>query len=96
MARYTLPDQLINYLGGTVHVLFLAWTVANSHYPALFVGGFLFFLGFMRATAPYQSLIELRAPLLEAGEQGERHLAHTVDRGPGRRVRRLGERARHG
>ena len=47
-----------------VHVLFIAWTVVNSHYPALFLGGFLFFLGFARATAAYQSRVELRAPLL--------------------------------
>jgi Putative Na+/H+ antiporter len=47
-----------------VHILFLAWTVVNSHYPALFVGGFLFFLGFVRATAPYQARVDLRAPLL--------------------------------
>ncbi len=48
----------------TVHVLFIAWTVINSHFPALFLGGFLFFLGFARATAHYQSRLELRAPLL--------------------------------
>ena len=47
-----------------VHVLFIAWTVVNSHYPAMFLGGFLFFLGFARATSPYQARIELRAPLL--------------------------------
>ena len=47
-----------------VHVLFMAWTVVNAHYPALFLGGFLFFLGFARATAAYQSRVELRAPLL--------------------------------
>jgi hypothetical protein len=47
-----------------VHVLFMAWTVFTSHYPALFVGGFLIFLGFVRATAPYQSRVELKAPLL--------------------------------
>ncbi|HQX81312.1 MAG TPA: putative Na+/H+ antiporter [Vicinamibacterales bacterium] len=47
-----------------VHLAFMAWTVFNSHYPALFVGGFLFFLGFARATAPYQSRIELKTPLL--------------------------------
>jgi Na+/H+ antiporter NhaD/arsenite permease-like protein len=47
-----------------VHVLFIAWTVVNGHYPALFIGGFLFFLGFVRATAAYQSRIELKAPLL--------------------------------
>jgi hypothetical protein len=47
-----------------VHVLFIAWTVLTSHYPPLFLGGFLFFLGFARATAAYQSRIELRSPLL--------------------------------
>jgi Putative Na+/H+ antiporter len=46
------------------HVLFMAWTVVNAHYPALFIGGFLFFLGFVRVTAPYQSRVELRSPLL--------------------------------
>jgi hypothetical protein len=46
------------------HLLFMAWTVVNAHYPALFVGGFLFFLGFARATAMYQSRVELRTPLL--------------------------------
>jgi hypothetical protein len=47
-----------------VHLAFMAWTVFNSHYPALFLGGFLFFLGFARATSPYQSRIELKTPLL--------------------------------
>ena len=47
-----------------VHLLFMAWTVVNAHYPALFLGGFLFFLGFAKATGVYQSRIELRTPLL--------------------------------
>jgi hypothetical protein len=47
-----------------VHILFVVWTVFNSHYPALFIGGFLFFLGFARATAQCQGRIELRTPLL--------------------------------
>lgn len=47
-----------------VHLAFMAWTVFTAHYPALFVGGFLFFLGFARATSPYQSRIELKTPLL--------------------------------
>jgi hypothetical protein len=46
------------------HLAFMAWTVFNAHYPALFLGGFLFFLGFARATAPYQSRMELKTPLL--------------------------------
>jgi hypothetical protein len=47
-----------------VHMLFIAWTVFNSHYPALFIGGFLIFLGVARATAVYQSEVELKSPLL--------------------------------
>lgn len=47
-----------------VHVAFLAWTVVQAHYPVLFIGGFLFFLGFAKATSPYQTPIDLRAPLL--------------------------------
>jgi hypothetical protein len=46
------------------HLAFMAWTVLNSHYPALFIGGFLFFIGFARATNVYQSVIELKTPLL--------------------------------
>ena len=42
----------------------MGWTVFNAHYPALFVGGFLFFLGFAKATAAYQSHVDLRSPLL--------------------------------
>jgi len=48
----------------TVHVLFMAWTVVNAHYPALFIGGFLFFVGFATATAPFQSRLDLKSPLL--------------------------------
>ncbi len=47
-----------------VHLLFMAWTVANSHYPALFLSGFLIFLGFVKATSVYQGRIELKSPLL--------------------------------
>jgi hypothetical protein len=47
-----------------VYVLFLGWTVVNAHYPALFILGFLFFLGFDRATAAYSTLTDFRTPLL--------------------------------
>jgi hypothetical protein len=46
------------------HVLFMIWTVVNAHYPALFLGGFLFFLGFARATSMYQSRMDFKTPLL--------------------------------
>ena len=39
-----------------IYVAFLAWTVTNADHPALFVGGFLFFLGFDWATAAYSTL----------------------------------------
>jgi hypothetical protein len=57
------PGPVPGWITAT-HVAFMAWTVANAHYPVIFVGGFLFFLGFLRATAPCQSRLELRAPLL--------------------------------
>ena len=47
-----------------MHVFFMAWTVFTAHYPALFLGGFLIFLGFAKATSRYQARMDLRAPLL--------------------------------
>ncbi|HWI19133.1 MAG TPA: putative Na+/H+ antiporter [Vicinamibacterales bacterium] len=47
-----------------VHLGFMLWTVLTAHYPALFVGGFLFFIGFTRATAAYQSRLDIKTPLL--------------------------------
>jgi len=38
--------------------------VAFSHYPPLFIGGFLFFLAFSQATAHHQTKINLRGPIL--------------------------------
>ena len=47
-----------------VHFGFLAFTVVVAHEPALFIGGFLFFLGFATSTAAYQEEINLRPPML--------------------------------
>lgn len=47
-----------------VQLGFLALTVFVAHYPALFVGAFLFFLAFSQATAHHQSRLDLRPPLL--------------------------------
>ncbi|MBF0236891.1 MAG: putative Na+/H+ antiporter [SAR324 cluster bacterium] len=47
-----------------VHILFMVWTVVNNHYPALFIGGFLFFLGFAKATMPHQNQVDLKPALL--------------------------------
>ena len=47
-----------------IHILFLVWTVLTSHYPALFIGGFLFFLAFLQATEHHQEDLALRPALL--------------------------------
>jgi hypothetical protein len=44
--------------------LFMAWTVAVSHYPALVIGGFLIFLGYAKVTAAFQGRFDLKSPLL--------------------------------
>lgn len=47
-----------------VHLCFLGFTVWAAHHPALFIGGFLFFLAFAQATGHHQSKVDLRSPLL--------------------------------
>ncbi len=47
-----------------VHLFFLFWTVMNSHYRSLFIGGFLFYLAFTQATEHHQSELQLRPALL--------------------------------
>jgi hypothetical protein len=47
-----------------VHLAFLGWTVFVARDPALFFGGFLFFLGFTLATTAYQDELNVRSPML--------------------------------
>ena len=47
-----------------IHVLFMGWTIFNSHYPPLFVLGLLLFLGFAQATPQYQNRIQLQPAML--------------------------------
>jgi Na+/H+ antiporter NhaD/arsenite permease-like protein len=47
-----------------ISCLFLAWTVVNLHSPPLAVGGFLFFLAFVKATKQYQNEVKLKSPVL--------------------------------
>ncbi|MFT3870125.1 MAG: putative Na+/H+ antiporter [Nibricoccus sp.] len=47
-----------------VQLGFMVWTVVVAHYPALFVGGFLFYLAFAQATAHHQDALDLRPSLL--------------------------------
>ena len=46
------------------HLGFLGFVVWMAHYPAFFIGGFLFFVAFMQATAHHQSKLDLRGPML--------------------------------
>jgi hypothetical protein len=47
-----------------VQLGFMAFTVLVAHYPALFIGGFLFFLAFSQATAHHQGKLDLKPSLL--------------------------------
>ncbi|MDJ0990864.1 MAG: putative Na+/H+ antiporter [Desulfobacterales bacterium] len=47
-----------------IHIFFLAWTIFTAHYPALFIPGMLFFLGFAQVTWPYQNRVNLKPALL--------------------------------
>jgi len=46
------------------HVFCMMWTVYNAHHPALFIGGFLFFIGFHQATAHHQHKLDLKPAVL--------------------------------
>ncbi|HEY8102254.1 MAG TPA: putative Na+/H+ antiporter [Burkholderiaceae bacterium] len=47
-----------------IHILFLAGVVIFAHHPVIFIGLFLFFLGFTQAYALYQSPLILKEGLL--------------------------------
>ncbi|HWW02474.1 MAG TPA: putative Na+/H+ antiporter [Candidatus Acidoferrum sp.] len=63
-AQVQSPDKPVPSWITTVHITFLAWTVLNNHYPALFIGGFLFYLAFLQATEHHQGDLALRPALL--------------------------------
>lgn len=60
-ARSSTPGLVI-----TVHLLFLLGVVAFAHHPAVFMGLFLFFLGFSTAYERYQDRLILREGLMVA------------------------------
>lgn len=47
-----------------VHMLFIFWVVVVSHYPAVFIASYLFFIGFHQATRHHQYPIRLVRPML--------------------------------
>ena len=63
-ARWTEREVPIPWWITVVHIIFLAWTVFNAHYPVLFISGLLFFMGFMSLTATHQNKVELRGPMM--------------------------------
>jgi hypothetical protein len=46
------------------HMLFMALIVAVSHYPAIFIASFLFFIGFHQATRAHQQSIRIARPMM--------------------------------
>lgn len=47
-----------------IHIFFMTLIVSVSHYPAIFVASFLFFIGFHQATRPHQHSIRIARPLM--------------------------------
>jgi hypothetical protein len=66
--KITQPSQsesIPGWIGGS-HLIFLALIVATSHHPVIFIGLFLFFLGFTAVTRSHQDALKLRESLLVA------------------------------
>lgn len=47
-----------------IHIIFIVLTVCISHYPAVFIASFLFYLGFHQLTRDHQYPIRVRHPML--------------------------------
>ncbi|CAL8473600.1 putative Na+/H+ antiporter [Caballeronia sp. S22] len=62
----TVPSPRVPVGVTLVHIAFLALVVINSHHAVVFVGAFLFFLGYTQAYERHQSPLMLRESLLVA------------------------------
>jgi hypothetical protein len=62
--RWEEREDPIPYAVTFTHLGFLAFTVLTAHYPALFIGGFMFFIGFNQATGHHQNDVSMKSPLL--------------------------------
>jgi hypothetical protein len=47
-----------------IHILFIIWIVATSHYPAIFIASFILFLGFYHSTRSHQYTMHLIRPMM--------------------------------
>lgn len=57
-------DKKVPVLVSAIHLLFLAGVVLFAHHPVVFMGIFLFFLGFTQAYSAYQNPLILKEGLL--------------------------------
>lgn len=64
VADWTHRDTPVPPFITATHLLFMLWTVLFAHFPPLFIGGFLFFLAFSKATQHHQNPIALKGPIL--------------------------------
>ena len=58
------PQASVPALVSLIHLLFLGAVVAFAHHPVIFIGLFLFFLGFTKAYEQYQNPLILKEGLL--------------------------------
>ncbi len=63
-AHPIIQNQAIPLWVILTHMLVLDWCVLHAHYPVIFIGTFMLFLGFYQVTAPYQDKLELKNPIL--------------------------------
>jgi hypothetical protein len=63
-ASMTVADVEIPWLVSAIHLIFLAAVVAFAHHPVVFMGLFLFFLGYAQAYERYQNPLILKEGLL--------------------------------
>ncbi len=58
------PHGAIPFWVTAVHLVLLVWIVMMAHYPPVFLGSYLLFLGFHQATRHHQYALNLKRPLM--------------------------------
>ena len=64
IADWSQRETPVPWFVTATHLTFMAITVIFAHYPPLFIGAFLFFLAFSKATRHHQNPVSLRGPIL--------------------------------